>query len=331
MSKEAGPAARKFHAIGHSLALTGQVIGAAVGVVVGAAVAIGLAFTGVGAALCVACLLTGLGLGAALGKLIGSFFDGIKSGKIKEGAATIFYGREALNAARIKNEIECKDPMAALAQTDAGKLIAPGISVAVALGMGVHDGAFINEGTWGIFLEPEGFAASRLECQTSCGGKVAEGLDTIVLCGMRVYVVDPALITEDSAAMNWFLFTVDIVNTFLGIGALKTGGKIAAFVTQLGLKLTSQGLKAAGYPDAARYLDYADSGLSLVTGLKGGGVDIYKDVIPSIVNVGSNAKDQVTGTRVDPKTTQEMERYSRRMQRGTGRSWYETQYQLRPA
>ncbi len=336
-SVKAGPAARKFHFVGHSLALSGQLIGAAVGAVVGGILAVVCALTGVGAVLCIGLLLTGIGLGAALGKFLGSFIEGIESGKIKKGAETILYGPEGLNAARIKNEVECQDPIAAGAKEVFGKAL-PVVSPAIALGVGSHAGAFMNEGVWGIFYEPEGFAASRKDSQTSCGGKITKGIDSIILCGESIYVIHPSEITEDSAAVNWVLFGIDIVNTCLGFGALgkltKAAkiGKIALIATQLGIKTASQILKSAGYPNAGKALDVVDNVIGIGTGIKSSksaaetAEAVYKDILPGITGISSTGKDIYTGP--DVKTNRDMEDYSRRMRRGTGRSWYETQPSL---
>lgn len=339
---EAGPAARKYDAVTHSLGQAGMIVGAVAGALVGAAalVLIEVFTVGVGTPVAIGLVIATTGIGAAIGKWLGGMVE-VKSGKISDGSPTIFYGKEIRNAARITDPLECADPLLEITENPIVQILSPAAFIASKTGLNKmifgHGGAFVWSGTYNIFCDTDFLLASRIESKTSCGGKVSEGIDTIILFGATVHIADPELASEDLATLFWFFTLLDLAGLFTGIGGLKTAPKIALFLTSLGLKVGGTIARLAGYPQLAANLQRIDAVISTLAGIPGlAGAKNVDDVVGGLKDVvlgpaGQGANELTNPKAMSPKDAADVEKYKRRVRQRITKPWYDTQYGRVPA
>ncbi len=212
MSFTVRDAARVKDKITHSGAVLGQYAGAVIGALVGCGVTI--ATSGAGAATIIPLTVAG----AALGKYLGEkLMPAIESGEIKSGAATVFYGPERRNAAHLKDPLKCKGALAAT--LDKIDPIAPNLGIpSPAEVLDAHVGEFIAEGVREVWIE--NLDAARVGEQTSMGGIVSTGIESIKIGGTVFALVPRSEQTQDNALFEWALWGLDWGSTIFGGGPL---------------------------------------------------------------------------------------------------------------
>jgi hypothetical protein len=324
---------REKHAIAHSLALTGQVLGAALGAVIGGAIVIGVVVVtgGIGLVAAVSIMIAAIGLVSAIGKAWGGTKKGHRSGEIARGSPTIYYGPYRKPAARLMDPLKCEDPLVSLAESAAASplaILSPGLMVGVALGLhnllGAHPDSFIGAGVKNIIYDTNFVLASRIKDKTSCGGSVDEGEETILLGGETFYVMDPAQMTEDSAAMWWIMFGLDVVGLLFGVSEVKFALKLVLpMLAPWALRGLGMAVNAAGYPTLAGWIGAAEKVLGYGVGGR------------TRIDKGNLAADLVAVYLGFPEAPEkpvsaEDAAYRRQVMRrsGASKAWYNTQYQL---
>jgi len=186
-------AARIDDAVGHKEIFFGSVVGfaaAAVGIVVCAFLVIGgilaapVSF-GTSTAATVAGVIGLLAIceaGAGVGSLVAEFFPPTPTGKIKEGARTVFVGPANKAASRVDDAIECMDTtLTGVAIAIVMQLINPSMVPVAAAFVGPHVGSKISEGS--LFVRVEGKFFSRVGDKTQCEGEVSAGEPTVMVLG----------------------------------------------------------------------------------------------------------------------------------------------------
>lgn len=282
-------AARVHDKITHSGAVFGQYVGAVVGALAGCVVTI--ATEGAGAVTIIP-LVVG---GAALGKYLGEkFLPAIESGEIKSGAATVFYGPERRNAAHLKDPLKCKGALAAM--LDKVDPIAPNLGIpSPAEVVDAHTGEFIAEGVREVWIE--NLDAARVGEQTSMGGAISTGIESIKIGGTVFALVPRSQQTQDNAIFEWTLWGLDWGSTLFGGGPIwrKVAGiafKVAGAVSEqlLGKNswvtlLTKLGEAiAAGKPKEAEAV-----------------VEHIARIIENSPEIAKNIENGELPTKVDPK------------------------------
>ncbi len=281
------PAAHQHHGIEHSMALTGQVAGAAVGVAIGAVL---IAAKGVGVLLIVPLALAGAEIGKQLAE---AFLPPMTSGCIDKGATSVLYGPSQKPAARVLDPVSCSDPLAIVALTNPTLPLTAKALIAAAA---QHRNKYVVMGAFGVTIEQR--EAARLRDLTKCAGSISSAIDSIWIGGFTIYADAPSSLTESNEYFDLALNVADLITKIVGAP----------------IKLVHYGLSIV-----VDYVFGRESTPSLVMALVGlllgGSKETRKELVETLVKKGGElvkiekkGKDMLKGRRDNPALTPAMER-----------------------